>query len=734
MSKRAFDIAEYEFSDGGLLDIDSNHYAKSCWPLVYILSCGKKKQAYVGESTDVLTRIATHLKNSEKSKLKAVHLISSGKFNKSAVLDIESNLIRYMAADGQFDLLNGNLGLGDHTYYQKAELYWGIFTSVWDDLRSKGVVKSSLESIDNSDVFKYSPYKSLSSEQEQGLQAILRSLLDDSASRVVIEGGAGTGKTILAIFLFKMLASEQSVVDEPEQDSVASTLQGLVAKAKAKYPNPKMALVIPMSSFRKTLKKAFRNVKGLKANMVIGPAEVAKQKYDLLLVDESHRLRQRVNLGAYFGGFDKACEALALDKHSCTELDWILKQSKKTILFYDEAQSIKPSDAPRQNFDRLKRSDRTRIEALKSQFRVKGGNAYVSFVDGLLNHSLQNQAPYQDKQYDLMLFDSLAEMVDQIKQRNSEHGLCRLIAGYAWKWISKNDQAAFDIVIGDVQLKWNATSNDWINSEGSVHEVGCIHTTQGYDLNYTGIIFGHEIGYDPVAEEITIHKENYFDKNGKNSIKDEEELRGFILNIYKTILLRGIRGTYVYACDPHLRDYLARYIPVANAQADESRSVIEVLPHDQVQPFLNAIPLYGLDVAAGGFGEPQNIDEVEWIALPESCPPSRDLFACRVVGESMNRVIPNGSICLFRRDPGGSRNGKIVLVEHSDIYDDDTGSCYTVKEYRSKKVQDGGSWRHESINLKPVSTDSSYQELVLTGEGIDEFRVVGIFESVLGDN
>lgn len=730
MSKYSFEVAQYDFSLDGLSDITQNHYAKNLWPLVYILSDGTKKSAYVGESTDVCTRIGTHLKNREKKQLKAVHLITSEKFNKSAALDVESNLIRYIAADGQFDLLNGNLGLANHNYYQKAEVYWGIFTRVWDDLRSKGVVKSSLESIDNSDVFKYSPYKSLSPEQEQGLQAILRSLLDDSASRVLVEGGAGTGKTILAIFLFKMLASDQSVVNEPGQDTNLSILQGLVDKAKAKYPNPTMALVVPMSSFRKTLQKVFRNIKGLSAKMVIGPAEVAKQQYDILLVDESHRLRQRVNLGAYFGGFDKACVALDFDKHSCTELDWILKQSQKTILFYDHAQSIKPSDAPRQAFDQLKHSDQTRIESLKSQFRVKGGNAYVSFVDRLLNNSLQGQAAYQSKQYELMLFDSLADMVDQIKQRDSEYGLSRLIAGYAWKWISNKDENAFDIVIGDVQLKWNSTSLDWINAKDSVNEVGCIHTTQGYDLNYSGIIFGHEIGYDPATKEIVIHKDNYFDKNGKNSIKAPEELKAFILNIYKTILLRGIKGTYIYACDPHLRDYLAQYVPLA-APATENNKV-EILPIDQVRPFENAIPLYGLDVAAGGFSEPQTVEDVDWIALPDGQKPSKGLFACRVVGDSMNRVIPNGSICLFKKDLGGSRNGKIVLVEHTDIYDADTGSCYTVKEYQSQKVQEGGSWRHKSICLKPVSNDGSYRDLVLGGDQVEAFRMVGVFQRVLG--
>jgi len=727
----SFEIDQYELSQDGLSDITQNHYAKNLWPMVYILSDGAKKSAYVGESTDVCTRIGTHLKNSEKQKLKAIHLITSEKFNKSAALDVESNLIRYMAADGQFSLLNGNLGLANHNYYQKAEVYWGIFTNVWDDLRSKGVVKSSLESIDNSDVFKYSPYKSLSSEQEQGLQAILRSLLDDSTNRVVVEGGAGTGKTILAIFLFKMLASEQSVVNDPEQDTNINILQGLVDKAKAKYPSPQMALVVPMSSFRKTLQKVFRNIKGLSAKMVIGPAEVTKQQYDILLVDESHRLRQRVNLGAYFGGFDKVCAALDFDKHSCTELDWILKKSKKTILFYDQGQSIKPSDAPRQVFDRLKHSDQTRIEALKSQFRVKGGNAYVSFVDRLLNNSLQGQATYQSKQYDLLLFDSLADMVDQIKQRDTEYGLSRLIAGYAWKWVSNKDDSAFDIVIDDVQLKWNSTSLDWINAKDSVHEVGCIHTTQGYDLNYSGIIFGHEIGYDPVAEEIVIHKGNYFDKNGKNSIKCAEELKVFILNIYKTILLRGIKGTYIYACDPHLRDYLAQYVPLAVSEDTTIISDIEILPVDQVRPFENAIPLYGLDAAAGGFSEPQSIESIDWVELPQDHKPSTDLFACRVVGESMNRIIPNGSICLFNKNSGGSRNGKIVLVEHADIYDVDTGSCYTVKEYQSQKVQEDGSWRHESICLNPVSSDVNYRKLVLSGDQIEEFRVVGVFDRVL---
>ena len=123
------------------------------------------------------------------------------------------------------------------------------------------------------------------------------------------------------------------------------------------------------------------------------------------------------------------------------------------------------------------------------------------------------------------------------------------------------DKNAFDIKIDDTQLKWNGTSNDWINSDGAINEVGCIHTTQGYDLNYSGIIFGNEISFNPETKEIIVKEENYFDKNGKQSIKDPKELKAFILNIYKTIMLRGIKGTYIYVCDPLLKAHFESFVP-----------------------------------------------------------------------------------------------------------------------------------------------------------------------------
>ena len=725
-----FIVNRYDFDSNLFDEFHTNHYLKDLWPIVYILSDEGIKEAYVGETTDTYARMKNHLKNNKKSKLTAVHLITSEKFNKSATLDIESNLIKYISGDGQYKLLNGNIGLANHNYFQKKEVYWDIFKNLWDALRAKGISKHSIDYIDNSDLFKYSPYKTLTNEQRDGLLMIIKSLLSNDFNNIVIEGGAGTGKTILAIFLFKLLKSDNDDFNFQEFGDAESDFISLVAKLKNKFPDPKMALVVPMSSFRKTLQKVFRNVKGLRANMVIGPAGVAKGKYDIILVDESHRLRRRVNLGAYFGAFDKACEKLGFDKNSCSELDWVLTQSNKTILFYDEDQSIKPSDAQKEDFDKLKLDQFTKIEYLKSQFRVKGGNDYVQYIDQLLNCKLESDIDvFNSKNYEFLLFDSIEEIEKEIKLRNNENGLARLVAGYSWEWISNkaNRKDEFDIQIEDSKLRWNSTNIDWVNSVDSINEVGCIHTTQGYDLNYTGVIFGNEITYDKDKDEIVILEENYYDKYGKQSIKDPEELKNFIINIYKTLMLRGIKGTYVYVCDENLKEYFAKHI--TKSRIDEE---INYVPTAKVIPFKNSIPLYDLRAAAGEFSELQKVEDFEWIELPPQYKPSKELFACKVEGESMNKVIPNGSICLFRKYAGGSRNGQIVLVQHYNIQESDFGSGYTVKEYHSKKtINEGDGWRHESIVLKPQSNDANFQNLVLSDDELEELKVVGVFVCVL---
>lgn len=546
-------INKYSFDKAGAEEFTLNNYMKNSWPVVYIIKDEDLKEAYVGESTNAINRMKNHLANDERTKLKDLLVIGCDKFNKSAVLDIESNLIQYMSADKNYKLQNGNAGLVDHTYYQR-EQYSLLFKSIWAKLKEQSYAKNSLDRIDNSDLFKYSPYKSLTLDQHDSILKIISQLSQKEKNTIFVEGGAGTGKTILAVYLMKLLKTNIRDYHQDDKDEIYSAELANIIKLKEKLPDPKIALVVPMTSLRTTLKKVFQNVKGLNANMVIGPSEVSRNNYDLLIVDEAHRLRKRKNI-TNFKSFDDANALLGFDKETGTEIDWILKQSKNQIFFYDAHQSIKPSDIDQSKFEAVKSSKDTFSLKLVSQLRVKGGMDYVSYIDNLLNCRLEKSDPkFQSDSYDFKLYDSLKELYSDLENKEREIGLCRLLSGYSWEWVSqKSDEP--DIKIDGLNLKWNSTNEDWINSENAFNEVGCIHTTQGYDLNYTGIIFGKEISYDTETKSVKIIAENYFDKKGKNGIKDPALLKEYILNIYKTMMLRGIRGTYIYVCDEALRNY-----------------------------------------------------------------------------------------------------------------------------------------------------------------------------------
>lgn len=554
----SLEISEYDFNQKGLEYIRDNKYVKNYWPLTYIISDDKKGEAYVGESTNALSRLRNHISNKERKKLKRVHLVTSDKFNKSAVLDIEANLIKYLSADGQFQLQNANAGLANHNYYDRDN-YFELFKRIWKELKKENLVKNELYKIDNSDLFKYSPYKSLSSDQHDGVIELVKFLKNDKQETAIIEGSAGTGKTILAVYFIKLLMSKDLIDKDYTDDNSINDLQ-LLKELGDKMPDPKVALVVPMTSLRKTLKKVFRHVKGLKSSMVIGPSQVVKEKYDLLIVDEAHRLRRRKNITNY-ASFDNANKALGFDKGH-DELDWVIHQSKKQVFFYDEFQSIRPSDIVREKFKKLKDKKSSVYIPLVSQHRVDAGNDYINFVDKLLNVRVDGRSkPFSSEDYELLLFSSLEKMKKRLEKKEKEHGLCRLVAGYAWEWKSKNKNVP-DIEIEDLELQWNSTTEDWINSDHAFEEVGCIHTTQGYDLNYVGIIFGPEITYNSELKKIEIIKENYHDRNGKAGIEDPEKLKAYIINIYKTLMLRGIKGTYLYVCDERLRGYFEDFIKV----------------------------------------------------------------------------------------------------------------------------------------------------------------------------
>ena len=146
---------------------------------------------------------------------------------------------------------------------------------------------------------------------------------------------------------------------------------------------------------------------------------------------------------------------------------------------------------------------------------------------------------------------------------------------------------------------------------------------------------------------------------------------------------------------------------------------------------INPIPLYDFYAAAGSFSEIQSEKDFKLIEGPVNSNSTQDYFACKIIGESMNRVIPNGSTCLFRPYTGGSRNGKIVLVENMDIQDQDFNSAFTIKTYSSEKITSDEGWKHTSIILRPNSLDKSYKNIVINEENGSEMRIVGEFIEII---
>lgn len=721
---------EYDFSNFGLTKIEENPWVKNQWPLVYFIQNKKDKLAYVGESTNASSRFKNHLSNPQRLKLNKISIIGSDKFNKSATLDLESNLIQYLTAEGTYKLQNGNQGLVNHNYYQQ-DLYHNLFREVWEKLLDKKIVSKTLTEIENTELFKYSPYKTLNEDQYNSVLEILNGLIEKKSSQIFVRGSAGTGKTILATYIIKLLNSnpEENLDDTNENELLELNF---LRKFRAKYPNARIALVIAMSSLRTTLQNVFNKVPGLKSNMVISPSDTfkLKEKYDLLIIDESHRLRQYKNI-SWRGAFKNNNKKLGLGDTG-TELDWILANSKNQIFFYDEMQSVKPSDVDETQFSSLLSNEKTIKLELNSQMRVRGddSNNYISFVDELL-HSKSKDKIFSPRGYELFVFDSFKEMYSLLSEKEKIHGLCRMIAGYAWEWLSdlkrkpKPKPNVTDFDFDGLKFKWNSTHIDWVNSINAFNEIGCIHTTQGYDLNYTGVIFGWEIDYDLNTGKIVIDPSKYYDKYGRIGASDDE-IKKYIINIYKTIMYRGIRGTFIYACNPNLRSYLKR-----NIRTYYSEIPFRIIHFDKVKPYVNAVPLIDIQVAAGNFSGLQRPEALRWIELPENITVRAGYFVCKVVGESMNKKIPDGSYCLFKKDEGGSREGKIVLVQSTYIHDAEFGSGYTVKEYHSQKSTSQEYWRHETIILKPLTDKSGYSELILKPDELVDLTIVGIFERVL---
>lgn len=525
-----FKIIESDFRKGRY----SNEEYLNNWPMLYILENGK--QAYIGESNHVKSRMNQHRNTDEKRIFDKVHFIYSKMFNQSVTFDYESKLIQYIAADEIFKVTNKNAGLADKQYFQKKE-YDAKFELLWRRLQREKIVKHSLEEIENSDLFKYSPYKELNDSQRMAVEDILIKLKEHTVDRIVVNGMPGSGKTIVAVYLLKYLMDSEEFNDK------------------------KIGFVVPQTSLRKTMKSIFKSIYGLSPAQVISPSDVTKEKYDILLVDEAHRLHQYKNI-SYMGTFKTNCEKLGLSTDS-DELDWIIKQSGCSILFYDDMQVVGPSGIDMERFDhKMKEAINRRMIAyfrLATQMRVHGGNDYISYIEALLKGDAIKKKIFDN--YEFRIFNNFFNFEKEMYLKEEKNGLSRMIAGYAWEWISKKDSEKRDICLEGVERKWNHCTEGWVHTDEAIDEIGCIHSIQGYDLNYAFVILGKDIGYDSALKKIIVRPENYYDKNGKRTAS-YEELYSYIRNIYYVLMTRGIKGTYLYICDDDLRYYLQQYIDV----------------------------------------------------------------------------------------------------------------------------------------------------------------------------
>ena len=542
------------------------------WPAVYVLADAKR--IYVGESLNVAIRLRQHKDSPEKRDLSDARVVLDERSNKSAALDLESFLIRLFAGDGRFQVLNRNDGITNSDYFDRDQ-YRAAFQDIFDHLRSLKLFEQSRTAIENSDLFKLSPFKALTADQEAAVASIVGALLNDlsggSKTTSVVSGGPGTGKTVVGIYLMKLLSDLATGRADETADAEAALSEFFTDDRRLQLKDLRLGLVIPQQSLRASVRKVFAKTPGLSTDMVLSPFDVGKASggFDLLIVDETHRLMQRSNMpsAAQNKQFtDVNMQLFGDDDVVHTQLDWIQHQSRHQILLLDAAQAVRPADLPTALLDELTgRAERThRKFELSSQMRVNAGGDYIEYVRQVLSNS-PPAARATFEAYDLRLFDSVTELRIALKECESHAGLARLVAGYAWPWKSKKEPEKYDIEIDGESLRWNKTAVDWVNSPTSGDEVGSIHTIQGYDLNFAGVIIGDDLRYDPVAKRLSFDRGSYYDTKGKENnprigrTYDDDDLFRFVTNIYAVLLTRGIRGTYVYATNPALRAYLRRY-------------------------------------------------------------------------------------------------------------------------------------------------------------------------------
>ena len=523
---------------------------------------------------------------------------------------------------------------------------------------------------------------------------------------LIVEGGPGTGKSVLAINLLVNLTAE-----------------GIASQYVTKNSAPRAVYSVKLSG---SYKKSYIN------NLFVGSGnfiDTMPNTMGALIVDEAHRLNMKSGMFSNLGE---------------NQIKEIINTARFSVFFVDDCQRIHMKDigsvqSIRQYAEEMGAD--VHLEHLSSQFRCNGSDGFLSWLDNALQIRETANIRLTSEDYDFRIYDSPTEMFEEIKRKNESNNKSRVVAGYCWDWNSKQNHAAYDIIIPQYNFRkqWNFNSNEpWLIGEKSIDQIGCIHTCQGLELDYVGVIVGLDLSY----------KNNRVVTDGFKRSPNDQSLKGFkammskkptealqaadaiIKNTYRTLMTRGMKGCYVYFSDKALADHFRELMAQKPEEAPATR--IEPVVNDDVK-YIDFLPVYSIKAACGYFGEGEDYSELGWIRVEGMGKLNRNMYVVQATGHSMEPRINDGDYCVFRANPAGSRQGKIVLVQHINYYDADYSGAYSIKEYASIKSYDEfDNWQHEKIELKPLNND--YNPIIITPDDGEDFRVIGEFVGVIDGN
>ncbi len=357
---------------------------------------------------------------------------------------------------------------------------------------------------------------------------------------VIVQGGPGTGKSVIAINLLGAL---------------------IARKRNVRYVSKNAA---PRAVYEAKLTGTFTKTRI--SNLFCGSGAFVNDEadtYDTLIVDEAHRLNEKSGLYRNLGD---------------NQVKELIRAARCTVFFVDDDQRVTLFDIG--HTEELRRrahelgAEITELE-LSSQFRCNGSDGYLAWLDHTLDIRETANQTLDTAEYDFRVFDNPTDLHALIELKNRANNRSRVVAGYCWKWPSKKNPAAWDIDMPAVgyRRRWNLDKDGslWIVAPESIEQVGCIHTCQGLELDYVGVIIGPDLAYRDGRIVTNATKRASSDqsvKGLKTMLKNEPERAraladAIVKNTYRTLMTRGMKGCYVYCTDTPLADYLRSRLGVS---------------------------------------------------------------------------------------------------------------------------------------------------------------------------